>query len=603
MKTLLYFFVLLFFPISFFAQSVTACGTDAIHKRLMKEDASYKARFEENQKKISETILAKTASGKLSATQYTVPVVVHVMHLGESVGTGTNISDAQILSAIDNLNDAFSGTGSYPTDINVDFVLAQRDGDCNASTGIIRVDGRGTSDYETEGITSMGEASGSENEETIKNLSKYPNDEFYNIWIVNEIDGNNGGSGTQGYAYFPGASSARDGAVILYNAFGYDPTGALGYNLKSYTNRNVTAIHELGHAFNLFHTFEGDDSDDDDVADMCPINNDPVTDGDACADTDPHRRDDGNCGSMGETCAGAGTSLADIVTNFMAYSSDDCQVKFSNDQRDRMRSALEGTRWSLINSAGGLAPATSPSATLSATPDTVEPTNNFNMGVLGFSMGTTVYSSGNMLDDGGYRDNSCTSFDLSSSTMYSIEVITGGTNSEDVEVYIDYNNDGDFMDAGEGIFSDIGGTIHSGNFTVPAISPNVVANTPLWVRVISDFTNNTILDSEYTPQYGQVEDFSVVISNSLSIAENDLLNEFMKISPNPNSGEFTLNYSGALSLKSLSLYNIIGKEVVTVSLQNFNSSKKIDLFGLNAGVYFATITSDGGQVTKKIIIK
>ncbi|WP_242157924.1 zinc-dependent metalloprotease [Aestuariivivens sediminis] len=605
MKTILPLLAAVFFNISFFAQDLALCGTDAVHKKLMKTDPSYKSKFLQSQEKINDAMQAKIAAGKMSTTQYTIPIIVHVIHLGESVGTGTNISDAQVQSAIDNLNVAFSGSGSYLTDINVDFVLAQRDGECNASTGIIRVDGSSTSDYATQGLTYNG--FGSDNEEAVKSLSKYPGDEFYNIWIVSEINDNGAGSGTQGYAYFPGASPDIDGAVIVYNAFGYDPSGVLGFELKSYTNRNVTAIHELGHAFNLFHTFEGDDSDDDDVADQCPINTDPTSDGDACADTSPHRRDDGNCGDSGETCAGIGTDLADVVTNFMAYSSDVCQVKFSVNQRDRIRTVLEGVRWSLINSSGGLPPENPPSAALSSTPTTQSIAVNSGIGVYGLSLDSTTYSSGDAEDDGGYRDNSCSRFNLGSNTMYTISVRTGSINNEHVKVYIDYNNNGDFNDSGEEIFSSTNNLeIHSGNFTIPAISPNVIANTPLWVRVISDFAStptNTITGPDFSPQYGQVEDFSVFISNSLNVKDHALTKDLITIVPNPNRGRFSLKYDGNLSLKKLSIFNMIGREVMTLPLRDFERSKTIDLSYIQSGMYFITIMSDSSQATKKISIK
>ncbi|MDO5979939.1 zinc-dependent metalloprotease [Flavivirga spongiicola] len=606
MKKLLSILVILGCSTSMFAQNDVLCGIDGIHKKLMKIDASYKARFEDNEKKVRNKILTNKANKKLSTTQYTIPVVVHVIHLGESVGTGTNISDAQIQSAIDNLNTAYSGSGSYITDMNIDFVLAKRDGDCNPSTGIIRVDGSGTSDYATQGLTYNGV--GSDNELLIKDLSRYPRDEFYNIWIVSEINNNGAGSGLQGFAYFPGSSYNLDGAVILYNAFGYDPSGVLGYELKSYTDSNAIAIHEMGHAFRLYHTFKGDDSNNDDTADQCPVNTDPSSDGDACADTDPHRRNDGNCGSSGETCAGAGTDLGDVVTNFMAYSNESCQVKFSNDQRERARTALETTRWSLINSSGGETPTTSiPTTTLSSTPVTQNLAFGSGVGIHGLTLDTTTYSSGSAAYDGGYHENACSHFDISSSNTYDITVRTGGVNVENVKVYIDYNNDGDFVDAEEEIFSSVSiDETHTGTFTVPAISSNVIANTPLWVRVISDYaplSTNVITGPDYSPNLGQVEDFPVVISSSLSVNENELFNDLLKIFPNPTYGEFILNYNGGLNLEQLSVYNIIGKEVTSVSLKGFAKSKKIDLSNIEAGVYFVTIKSRELKVTKKIIIK
>ena len=128
---------------------------------------------------------------------------------------------------------------------------------------------------------------------------------------------------------------------------GYDPGGTNGYELKSYTNRNVTLTHEVGHGLTLFHTFQGDDD-----GSVCPSDSDCGVSSDCVNDTDPHRRDDGVCGASGTTCFGTGTNLADIVTNFMSYSGSSCQIKFSQGQKDRMRAVIEdgGLREALTNS-------------------------------------------------------------------------------------------------------------------------------------------------------------------------------------------------------------------------------------------------------------
>ncbi len=319
------------------------CKADILHQKLMQTDPAYAQKYVENEMMIQNYV--PTRSSVL-----TVPVVVHVIHLGEAEGTGTNISDAQIHSAINNLNDAYRGNGGYATDMEIEFCLASRDPSGNPTSGINRVDGSGTSDYATEGITN--DLGSSQNEVSVKALSKWSNADYYNIWVVSEIDGNDAGGGTQGYAYYPGAPSSVDGAVVMFNSFGYDPTGAYCYNLKSYTNYNVTLIHELGHGLNLRHTFQGDDANSDGVADQCPDNTDCSTDGDAVCDTDPHQRDDGDCGDTGNTCAGAGTDLGYIVQNFMAYSSDQCQTVFTAGQKTRARAALTGSRASLLTSLG-----------------------------------------------------------------------------------------------------------------------------------------------------------------------------------------------------------------------------------------------------------
>ena len=95
-------------------QNGSECKSDHIHNRLMQSDANYRSNFNTAQLKLQNYLSSEQKSAK--ATLLTVPVVVHVLHLGEPVGTGTNISDAQIQSAIDNMNDCFAGVGAYPTD-------------------------------------------------------------------------------------------------------------------------------------------------------------------------------------------------------------------------------------------------------------------------------------------------------------------------------------------------------------------------------------------------------------------------------------------------------------------------------------------------------
>ena len=479
------------------------CLTDKRHHELYQNDPEYRQRFDANQTVVRNII----NSGNRAGGVYTIPVVVHVIHLGESVGTGTNISTAQIQSAIDNLTDAYRNVGYNGVDVEIEFELAKRDPFCAPTTGINRINGSGVTgggdNYTNVGITSN-------NELTIKALSNWPNSDYYNIWIVTEIDDNGAGPGTQGYAYFPGAANGRDGAVILFNSFGYDPTGSLGYNLKSYTNHNATTIHELGHGLDLFHTFEGDDIDDDGNPDTCPTAGSCASTGDECCDTDAHRRDDSDCqGGIQNTCNGVVGST--VYNNFMAYSSDVCQNRYTSDQKDRMRAALEGTRASLLTSLGATPlSGTEPATAQSCQPQTTDLGNGFGLGIFSFTVDNLTVASNGSVADGGYVEKWCANTTLDVSTLYSVNVTNRiGGNNENVKVYIDYNNDGDFSDVGEEIFSSTNNTNHNGSFTTPA-SP--VTGTPIWIRVISDFVSNTITGPCYTPQYGQVEDYSITIN-------------------------------------------------------------------------------------------
>ncbi|MEJ7664025.1 MAG: hypothetical protein WKG07_33085 [Hymenobacter sp.] len=51
--------------------------------------------------------LSRTALGAAAATTYTLPVVVHIISDGEPVGTGTNLSQKQIQTQLDVLNEDY----------------------------------------------------------------------------------------------------------------------------------------------------------------------------------------------------------------------------------------------------------------------------------------------------------------------------------------------------------------------------------------------------------------------------------------------------------------------------------------------------------------
>jgi len=80
----------------------------------------------------------------------TIPVVVHVLHTGQAIGTGLNISNAQIQSQIDVLNEDYRRLNADATntpaefqgvaaDVEIEFVLACVDPNGNPTNGIVRV--------------------------------------------------------------------------------------------------------------------------------------------------------------------------------------------------------------------------------------------------------------------------------------------------------------------------------------------------------------------------------------------------------------------------------------------------------------------------------
>ena len=263
---------------------------------------------------------------------YTIPVVVHVIHNGEAYGTGTNITNEQINSAIEALNQDYrrmAGTNGFGNgaDVGIEFCLASRNPSGQPTNGIVRVNGSSVSNYSSMGIEAS--AGSGAVEESVKALSTWPRASYLNIWVVNEIENNDGGSGIQGYAYFP-VNSPIDGIVVLYNAF-----GTVG-NLKSYTNMNRTLTHEVGHYLGLYHTFNSTSS--------CSGETSCTTQGDRVCDTPPTIQA-GSCSSP--ACSGT-----QQVQNYMDYTSQTCQDMFTDGQKLRMRTTLESQRTSILTSMG-----------------------------------------------------------------------------------------------------------------------------------------------------------------------------------------------------------------------------------------------------------
>lgn len=314
------------------------CAFDINHRSLSQAYPIFAQLVEENNAVIRKHIEARKSrrndAARLTSTVY-IPVVVHVMHTGGAVGTVYNPSDAQITGAINYLNQVYAGTypgmsapveGGGVVDMEVQFALAQRTPNCGATNGINRVDASSLPNYVANGVNAENNTGCPDL--TLKNFSRWSTSDYYNIWVVNKIDGADGTSGQfiAGYAYFPGAPSALDGTVMLAT--------------QMQTGRK-TLPHEIGHALGLYHTFEGSAN-----STQCPPNANCTTQGDRVCDTDPVSMNLNSmsgifsfaCRTGANACAGANNYTINTESNFMAYTN--CYTLFTNGQKDRVQAAL-----------------------------------------------------------------------------------------------------------------------------------------------------------------------------------------------------------------------------------------------------------------------
>jgi hypothetical protein len=324
MKTASYFILITIFFLSVHVQSKgqgADCATDHIHNNLMQTDSVYRKQIHLLESQVEDNI-QKHSNITLRSTLYTIPVVVHVIHLGEPIGTGSNISDVQIQQAIAGLNDRFRNINGLGADIEMEFCLASTDPDGNSTNGINRINGASVPNYLAEGIKPTGNTCSAAAETAIKDLSRWPVSDYYNIWVVSEIC--NGSF--VGYASYP-IGGLYDGLVIVST---------------SMTSNSGTLPHEMGHGFFLYHTFNGDGGNA-----YCPVDTNCLVDGDYVCDTPPHKQ--GDCGSI-NPCTTLGV-WDNSRYNYMAY----CPLvnRFTQGQKDRIIATLMvEPRASLLNSIG-----------------------------------------------------------------------------------------------------------------------------------------------------------------------------------------------------------------------------------------------------------
>ena len=267
-----------------------------------------------------------------TAEVLTIPVVFHVMHTGQPYGEEANIIDDQLISAIDNLNDRFAatpgalGVDEQSIDSKIQFCLASRNPEGEATDGITRHNLSSYQEYVEDGVTTNSFASGL-SDLSMKNIACWDPDLYCNVYIVTEIQGNNAGGGIQGYAYLGPTNNCLDGIVLLYNVVGTEGT------LKSGRDMNTTFPHEMGHYLSLYHTFNNAPSSCDYVESNC------CTAGDRVCDTPVQTSSASGCNSVCDS----------NPANYMDYTSQTCKTMFTEGQIERMRDAAIFVRGDLIS--------------------------------------------------------------------------------------------------------------------------------------------------------------------------------------------------------------------------------------------------------------
>ncbi len=93
------------------------------------------------------------------------------------------------------------------------------------------------------------------------------------------------------------------------------------------------------------------------------------------------------------------------------------------------------------------------------------------------------------------------------------------------------------------------------------------------------------------------------IPSELSVSNNEVLSsQSIEVFPNPNKGNFTVNSSFDLIDCTYQLTDINGKKVSFILNKTNDNEMKFDISNLDAGVYFLSVKSNHGLITKKVIV-
>ena len=271
-----------------------------------------------------------------------VPVVFHVLHNNKPVGVDENISDAQIMSALQELNNNYRNVYGTGADVEIEFCLAKFDPNGNPSTGIERI---------STPVTNEFDATSTPAEDIIFNEYAWNTNEYLNIWIVKELVHKYVSGGIQyinydiiGRGTIPSENTPyvqygtnRDGVVIEHVEIGTIGTAS--------NTSNGWLAHEVGHWLDLYHIFKDVYCTSSFTGYYSGVDGDGVSDTPLIYGQDIFPYHDGKDPATFDCSASFATCTITVVPNnfMLSHTSaigDKCFNNFTPGQGNRMRYGL-----------------------------------------------------------------------------------------------------------------------------------------------------------------------------------------------------------------------------------------------------------------------
>lgn len=596
------------------------CGTETPSQQ-------WEAKFQESIKEY----LNQNSGAKALSQVYTIPVIIHVIHGGQSVGTYPNLAQAQLKSQIQVLNNDYGGigynSGNYPStafanfastqsispssldilgrvqiaNCNIQFCLATKDtlGNVLTEQGIERIN------YVSKGWTNPGSftsntafqnyVNGTIKPQTIWNVSKY-----LNIWVT-DIGSN---ATLLGYATFPpfanlsglqsaNGTSTTDGFWCRANAFGSQTIYPSGTYLQGYT-RGRTSTHEIGHYLGLRHTW-----------------GDGVCATDYCTDTPPNKSS--NFGSPiyplnatgTNSCAGA--TDGSMFMNFMDYTNDPDKYMFTNDQAIRIQTAMSNSPYRKflgthnLCSLQGIAASSQfnlPTTYCGTAAITLTNTSS------GVPVPTFTWSSTGGASFSPNNSSFIANVNFPTPGTYTITLSAGnGTIANSSKIITIYPKPNLIIATPTLVC--IGDSViiaPSGGNSYAWLPQFVVANSVRYLAAVDQSYTVTATDSHGCKT---IDSISIFVTECVGINSSKINPNNISIYPNPSNGRINLKFYSEINVEALvEIFDPIGKLIYKTNT-NFNKDKielPLNIESAANGIYIVKIiSSDGTEQNLKLI--
>lgn len=218
------------------------------------------------------------------------------------------------------------------------------------------------------------------------------------------------------------------------------------------------------------------------------------------------------------------------------------------------------------------------------------PSSNDGSGITNATVGTTPF----VIADVMYVNNTTTAIAVEPGTNTNVQLIFSTGYTYDINIWIDFNNDFDFNDAGELVKTGIACTAATPN-TVDAsfLMPLTAPTGPHRMRIGTADDGQVPPAPCYNGAYGVTLDFTV----DTTLGSNSFDTSNFVAYPNPVKDVLNLSYKSAIS--NVKVINLLGQEVVNAKANT--NDVQVNMSALNAGVYIVNVTVDDTVHSIKVI--